>query len=312
MGSINIDLRQLRAFLAVARHGAFTRAAEEIYITQPGLSLLIRQLEEQLGVRLFDRSTRRVELTEAGHELVAAASRILDDVETMVAGIGDLASHKRGRVSIAALPSLASALVPRVIAQFRSTYPDIRVVIHDAIASPLIRKVENGEVDFGIGLRLQFEKDLVFTELLTDRLMVLIPAGHRLESRETVDWAALADEEFIAMTPDTSVRHLTEQAFARIGKTLRPAYEASYMSTAMAMVEAGLGITVLPSMALTSLRIPGILVRPLLEPEMTREVGIITKKHRALTPAAQAFLRILKEDREVRGLLQELESGPLR
>jgi DNA-binding transcriptional LysR family regulator len=309
--NINIDLRQLRAFLAVARHGAFTRAAEEIYITQPGLSLLIRQLEEQLGVRLFDRSTRRVELTEAGHELVAAAGRILDDVATMVADISDLASHKRGRVSIAALPSLASALVPRVIAQFRTAYPDIRVVIHDAIASPLIKKVESGEVDFGIGLRLQFEKELVFSELLTDRLMVLMPEGHRLDGMETVEWAALAAEEFIAMTRDTSVRHLTEQAFARIGETLRPAFEASYMSTAMAMVEAGLGVTVLPSMALSSLRVPGIQVRPLVAPVMTREVGIITKKNRAPSPAAQAFLRLLREDRAVKGLIEELGTGPV-
>jgi DNA-binding transcriptional LysR family regulator len=311
MSNINIDLRQLRAFMAVARHGAFTRAAEEIYISQPGLSLLIRQLEEQLGVRLFDRSTRRVELTDAGHELAAAASRILDDVATMVADISDLTNLRRGRVSIAALPSLAAAFVPRVIARFRERYPDIRVIIHDAIAAPLIKMVENGEVDFGIGLRLQFERDLVFSELMTDRLVVLMPLGHHLEKLEEVDWESLVGAEFIAMTRDTSVRHLTDQAFAKIGQTLSPTYEASYMSTAISMVEAGLGITVLPSLALSSLRIPNVQVRPLNNPVIKREVGIIYKKNKVFGPAAQAFSEILKKDKAVKNLIYEISNKKL-
>lgn len=292
--------------MAVAKYGAFTRAAEEIYISQPGLSLLIRQLEEQLGVRLFDRTTRRVELTEAGHELVAAASRILDDVENMVADITDLAQHRRGRVSIATLPSLASAFVPRVIAQFRELFPDIRVVIHDAIASPLIKLVENGEVDFGIGLRLQFERDLVFSELLTDRLVVLMPLNHSLEKWQEVEWDALVDIEMIAMTRDTSVRHLTEQAFAKIGKTLHPSYEASYMSTAISMVEAGLGITILPSLALSTLRIPNVRVRPLINPIVRRDVGIINKKNKIFSPAAQAFLNVLQNNETIKSLISEI------
>lgn len=289
--------------MAVAKYGSFTRAAEEIYISQPGLSLIIRKLEEQLGVLLFDRSTRRVELTEAGHELAAAASRILDDVENMVSGITDLAQHRRGRVSISTLPSVASAFVPRVIAQFRELFPDIRVVIHDAIASPLIKMVENGEVDFGIGLRLQFEKDLVFSGLLTDRLVILMPLNHPLEKCQEVEWGSLVDTEIIAMTRDTSVRHLTEQAFAKIGKTLQPSYEASYMSTAISMVEAGLGITVLPSLALSTLRMPNVQVRPLINPIVRREVGVIHKKNKIFSPATQAFLNVLRNNETIKDLI---------
>ena len=306
MNNINIDLRQLRAFMAVVQHGSFTRAAEDVYLTQPGLSLAIQQLEEHLGVRLFDRSTRRVELTDAGRELAVSASRILDDVETMVAGISDLAKHKRGRVSIAILPSLAAAFVPRVIARFKSIYPDIRIVIHDAIASPLISMVENGMVDFGIGLRLQTDRDFTFTELMTDRLVVLMPQNHHLGKLSKIEWEDLGEHEIIAMTKDTSVRHLMDQAFAKIGQSPNPTYEASYMSTAMSMVEAGLGITILPSLALSTLRIPNVEVRPLENPVVERQVGIIAKRGRVFPPAAQAFLETLQKDKFVKELIFDI------
>jgi DNA-binding transcriptional LysR family regulator len=132
-----------------------------------------------------------------------------------------------------------------------------------------------------------------------------------LEKREEVDWESLVGAEFIAMTRDTSVRHLTDQAFAKIGQTLSPTYEASYMSTAISMVEAGLGITVLPSLALSSLRIPNVQVRPLNNPVIKREVGIIYKKNKVFGPAAQAFSEILKKDKAVKNLIYEISNKKL-
>lgn len=306
MKNINVDLRQLRAFLAVARHGSFTRAAEEIYLTQPGLSLMVQQLENALGVRLFDRSTRRVELTEVGNEFVSEANRILDDFETMITGISDFATYKRGRVSIATLPSLATAFVSHVIARFKTIHPDIRVIIHDAFASPVIKMVEAGSVDFGLGLRLQFEKDLAFKHMIADHLMVLMPAGHPLEKKEEVNWEDLVEIEVIAMSRESSVRHLMDQAFAKIDRTFNPAYEASYMSTAISMVEARLGVTVLTSLALSSLKTPNVKVRSLNNPIVKRDVGIISKKDKVLSPAAQAFLEILENDTFVKSLIHKV------
>lgn len=306
MKNINVDLRQLRAFLAVAKHGSFTRAAEEIYLTQPGLSLMIQQLESELGVRLLDRSTRRVELTEVGYEFVSEAHRIIVDFETMITGISDFANYKRGRVSIAILPSLAMAFVSRIIARFKTTHPDIRVIIHDAFASPVIKMVETGAVDFGLGLRLQFEKDLAFKHMIADNLMVLMPVGHPLEKKDEVNWEDLIGIEVISMSRESSVRHLMDQAFAKINRTFNPTYEASYMSTAISMVDAGIGVTVLTSLALSSLKSPNVSVRSLNNPTVKRDVGIISKRNKVLSPAAQAFLDILENDTFVKNLIRDV------
>ena len=166
--------------------------------------------------------------------------------------------------------------------------------------------VENGMVDFGIGLRLQTDRELVFTELMTDRLVVMMPQDHQLGKLRKIEWGDLGKHEIISMTRDTSVRHLMEQAFAKIGQSLNPTYEASYMSTAISMVEAGLGVTVLPSLALSTLRIPNVLVRPLENPVVKRQVGVISKRGRALPPAAQAFWETLQNDNFVKQLISDI------
>ncbi|MCW9049352.1 MAG: LysR substrate-binding domain-containing protein, partial [Deltaproteobacteria bacterium] len=130
--------------------------------------------------------------------------------------------------------------------------------------------------------------------------------GHHLEKREEVGWAELVGTEIISMTKDTSVRHLMEQAFAKIGESLNPTYEASYMSTVISMVEAGLGITVLPSLALSTLRLPNVQLRPLHNPVVRREIGILSKKNKVFAPAAKVFLEILTKDNSVKTLIREI------
>jgi DNA-binding transcriptional LysR family regulator len=158
---MNINLHQLRIFVAVARLGNFTRAAERLSLSQPSLSLHIRQLEQDLRVRLFDRSTRSVVLTRAGEDFLPTAERLLEDFQSAIASVTDLAARRRGRVTVAVLPSIAAELLPRAIALLRLRHPDITVALRDDVAEHIPARVRGGEADFGLGAIDGIDADLL-------------------------------------------------------------------------------------------------------------------------------------------------------
>jgi DNA-binding transcriptional LysR family regulator len=290
----NIDLHQLRIFVAVARLGNFTRAAERLNLSQPSLSLHIRQLEQDLGVRLLDRSTRSVALTRAGEDFLPTAERLLDDFQSAVASVADLAARRRGRVAVAVLPSVAAELLPRAIALLRARHPDVGVALRDDVAEHIPARVRNGEVDFGLGAIDTMDADLAGVPLLTDELIAVVPRAHPLTRLAKVTWRALAGYPFVAMSRDSSVRRLTDMAFARSGLPLEPAFEAKYMSTAIGIVANGLGVGALPSSAISMVEQAGLSHAEIQVPVMKRRIGIMTKRGRSLSPAAQALVAALK------------------
>ena len=179
---MNINLNQLRVFVAVARLGNFTRAAERLRLSQPSMSLHIRQLEQDLGVRLFDRSTRSVALTRAGEDFLPTAERLLDDVKSAVASVADLAARRRGRVVVAVLPSVAAELLPRAIAALHARHPDITVSLRDDVAELIPARVRSGEVDFGLGAIDSIDADIAGSPLVSDELIAVFPPSHPLAS----------------------------------------------------------------------------------------------------------------------------------
>lgn len=288
------ELRHLRAFAAVAAYGGFTRAAERLHSTQPALTLLVRQLEECLGARLFDRNTRNVQLTATGAQLLPAVERLLADLDATVGSVRDAVARARGRVVVAALPSIASSLLPAAIARTGEANPDIAIAVRDTVAGRISAMVRTGEADLGIAGRAA-EADLEFAPLHADRLVAACPARHPLARRRRLQWSDLAHEPFISMSRDSSVRRLVEEAFASIGRRHEPAHEVLYLSSAVAMAAAGLGITVVPSSALSALNLARIAVRPLVGPSVEREIGLLTCRGRSLSPAAQYFAGVLRE-----------------
>lgn len=286
-------LRHLRAFAAVAREGGFTRAAMRMHTTQPTVTLLIRQLEDALGVRLFDRSTRNVQLTATGAELLPAIERLLAELEATISGLRESMARARGRVVIAALPSIASSLLPQAVARVREANPDIAVTVRDAVAGRVAAMVRTGEADLGLSGRPTEESELAFASLRADRLVAACPSSHPLATRRRISWGDLVGEPFVSMSPDSSVRRLVEEAFAAIGRRHEPTYEVVYLTTATAMVAKGLGIAVLPSSALDALNLRGIAVVPVGAPVVKREIGILTSRARSLSPAATYFVETL-------------------
>jgi DNA-binding transcriptional LysR family regulator len=290
---MNITLRQLHGFKAVADLGTFTAAAQRLKVAQPALSLNIRDLESELGAKLFDRTTRRVELTAAGREFLQSVDKLIVDLERAVQNARDLADRKRGRLVVAAPPLLAALIVPGAVADYRKRFPAIEVSVIDAQTNIIVDKVRSGEADCGIGTFAEAEEGIRREILFEDALMAWCPAQSQCARSSRLAWKDLPAGQLIAMTRDSRIRFLVDQAYQSIGQTVRPAYEVSHMTTAIMMVEAGLGVAVLPAYVWGFARVLNVVSKVLSEPEVRREVAIIQASGRSLSPAAEAFLRYL-------------------
>ena len=295
MNGFDLNFRHLQAFVTVARLKSFTRAAKASNLSQPALTKQVRQLEETLGIRLFDRDTRTVALTGIGKELSPVIGQLLREIESVVFNIREVAAQNRGIIRVAALPSLCATLLPAAVACFREIHPGISVVLRDVVAERVIGLVKTEEVDFGVGTPPGGDAGVRFSVLFSDRMVVGFPAGHSLQQSKAVKLRHLARFPLVLMTADSSVRKLVDEAFASIGQLIKPAYEATYMSTAAGMVKAGLGVTILPSSAIQMGELSGLVTRPISHPAITRELGILEKAGRSLSPAASGLFRAVKE-----------------
>lgn len=292
---MNITLRQLRAFVAVARLGRFGRAAEQLHVTQSALSMMVRELETQLGVRLFDRHTRMVRLTEAGTEFLPVAAKTLADLESAVTQSRDLAVLKRGRVSIATSTVLAGTLLPWAVGEFSRRHPGVRCVVKDCVEPEIRQRVRIGDVDFGIGTALDPDSDVLEVPLLEDRIAALIADRHPLAGRRTVSWRELAAYPLVLLGTGSPLRTMVDRALVEAGVGITPAYEASFSSTVISMVAAGLGVAALPVNARQVSPKVQVHVRPLVRPIVRRRVCLFLRREVAPAPAAAAFQSFIQE-----------------
>lgn len=289
------EFKHIEAFLAVARLGHFTRAAAALQVSQPALTTHVRQLEETLGITLFDRNNRRVQLTQAGRDLVAPFERLSLDLASIVKHAHDLAAHRRGVILVAALPSVAAVVLPRVISALAEKHPAIVVRVRDAIAGRVLELVKSGEVDFGIGSLIRPDPEVVEEPLFTDRLCAFARLDHPLARRRSVRLRDLGVHPLILTGQDTSVRQIIERTLEQERLPVRVAQEATYMTTAIGMVRAGLGVAILPESALAAeAATPGLRMLTIRDPELTRQIGLLRRKERSLSPAAQRLVDLLR------------------
>ena len=291
---MNVTLKHLQAFVAVAREGSFTRAARHLALSQPALTIQINQFEEELGVRLFDRTTRRVALTDNGAEFLPAAERLLDDFESAIADVREVAERRRGHVGVATLPSIAVKLMPSIVADFQAAYPGVSVHLHDANASGVQQQVRRKEVDFGIASMWEPDQDLTFESVLTDGFGVVCRHDHPLAAeRGPLAWRDLAGYSFLGLANDTGIRPLVQAVPALPDEVRRPRVEVSNIATLEGMLLADVGISALPELALPDRHGGRIVFRPLVEPDLTRAICLITRRGRSLSPAAQSMRDML-------------------
>ena len=263
-------------------------------MSQPALTVQIRNLESSLELKLFDRDQRSVSLTRVGGELAPRLRSLLADLDGAMSDVQDVAKGRRGTIRIAALPSFSASRLPDVVARFRADNPAISFVIRDAIASKVVAAVQSEAVDLGVTAGVELNSDVEVLKEATDRLCVVFPRHHSLAARRKIVLADLTEFPLVLMDPETSVRAIVDAAFISAGRIMRPAAEATYMMTAIGLVRAGLGITILPASAKEIDAEPTLRARSISDPRFSRTISLIKRRKHTLPPVCEEFLKGLK------------------
>jgi DNA-binding transcriptional LysR family regulator len=289
---IDFSSRQLRAFLLVAQHQNFTRAAEALFITTSGLSLLIREFEHQLGFRLFDRTTRHVALTAQGGQLLAAARRSLEDLDDAMSRIGQTVREASDTMSVGAGQLVAANILPQAIKEFRSERPGLRIEVCDADPATILQKVAAGTLDMGLG-SFKNMPGVRRTLFFRFSLMVIRPDSPTALRRTSTTWSALKGERLI-LPSFAPMRAMIDQHLAHAGVASRPAMVLNRFDTLIAMVEAGEGTGIVPSSALPVCQRRHVVMSRLINPTVPVDFHLFRNRGRKLSPAAEAFTTFLQ------------------
>lgn len=292
---MNFDINDLLAFRAAAELGNFRKAAEAVHISQPAFSRRIDKLEQALGTKLLERTTRKVSLTASGREFDRQLRPILDALDMTLLGIRGVAASHMGEVKLACIPSSVNYFVTEVVRIFHAQYPKIRVKIIDDHANKVLLAVSQGDADFGLTFIGAQESDVEFVPLLEESYVAACRRDHPLALRKAVRWADLADYDYITVGKSSGNRLLLDQALACLPNQPRSLYETQHGTTMIGLVEAGLGVAALPAMAMPQDDHPVLVSIPLVDPVVTRKLGLIRRRASVLTPAAQKLFDIFHE-----------------
>lgn len=291
---MNVTLRQLRAFCAVVESGSFTDAAAALFVTQSALSGLIRELETGLGQQVLHRSTRRVAVSEAGREFYPLARKVLQDLDGALETMADLQALKKGVVRLAVPQLLACTVLPEAMAGFAQAYPEVEVRLMDSLVEQVVARVHSAEVDFGVGPERHYGDDLVVQPLFALPFGAAFPPGHALEKPRTLRWEQLLQHPLIALQGEFTQRLRGDLQPHLHGATVGAVREVSFMTTAFALVQAGLGVTPCLPYAQPLIARYGLRWRRLESPRVQRKFFVLHRKDRALSTAAQAFVAHLQ------------------
>jgi DNA-binding transcriptional LysR family regulator len=289
---MNFDLSDLRAFVAVAKLGSFSAAAAELHISQPALSRRVDKLENALGVRLFQRTTRKVDLTAVGREFSYRAGELLNGLEQSLIGISEVATRVTGEVTIACMPSSIRFFLQTFLIRFHQRFPRIIVRIIDQGTTEVLATIARGGADFGLSYIGTQEPTLEFTPILTEGYVLACRSDHPLAKKKRLGWAELAPYDFMTVTKASQNRLLLDMALSNVPDRPRWFCEAQHVSALVNLVEAGLGIAAVPRLAMPADGHPVLVSVPLENPTITRTIGLIRRAGHTLSPAAQQLYEL--------------------
>ena len=292
---MNPSIQQLRVFVAVAHSRSLAEASERVHLSQPAISIALRKLEENVGGALFARTSRQLALTPEGDAFLPVAVRLLNDWNEAFEDLNDQFSKQRGKVTVAALPTLAAGLFPRVIKLFHEAYPRINLSLHDVLAEQINQMVREGRADLGLSVPPSDADDLTFEPVLEDSYVAVCPCGHPLLAQSAVAWRQLAAYPFIGINRLSSSRQDIDRIMQSVGERLDILCDARQIATVGRMVAAGLGVSVLPSLSFRQIATDGIEHRPLVEPTIRRELGIILSRRHPPSAATSALRQLIRE-----------------
>lgn len=291
---LNVTLRQLRVLLAVADHGGFSAAGDAIGMTQPAVSQAIGALESTLGLRLLDRTTRAVTLTQAGAALAGPLRRVLDELQAVLGETQALATQAKGIVRIASAPTISAGLMPRCLSASAARWPQIELVLQDQVQRLALENLRRGDVDFGVLVEIDDAPDLVQQSILEESFLVVCRDGHALAQAASVRVKALEGEALVLLDHTSGSRPLIEQALHAHGIRPRVVQNVGNVNTAFRMVAEGIGVSIVPSLALPLPQGAHLRALPL-QPAMTRHVVLAAARNRSLSPVAQRIWDLIAE-----------------
>jgi DNA-binding transcriptional LysR family regulator len=284
---MNFDLADLRALVAVAELGSFHAAADTLHLSPPALSRRIQKLEDVLGVRLFERTTRHVRLTVTGREFSSKARAVLDDLESALLGIQEVAAMRTGEVTVACVVSAMDAFVLNVLRRYHARWPNIKVRTVDAGATEVLSAVIQGEAEFGLNFIGVQEPDIDFEPIVREPYVLICPRDDPIAEKAEVGWPELAGRDLIGGWKGSGNRLVLDLALANLLPRPRWCYEVRRLSTIPALVEAGLGIAAVPRLLMAASAHPKLACVPLVAPVVVRTLGLIRKRGRPLSPPAR-------------------------
>lgn len=291
----NITLRQMRAFVEAYRLRNITHAADAMHITQSAMSALVRQFEEELGVRLFERTPRMMRPTKSADHAYRRIEGILQDVTKLGLEMRERAGEADNVLAFSCAPLLFSSVVPTVLAEFKRVNPDVKIVMYDAIDASLIQRVLNEDVEFSIGFFEHEPEAVVRTPLIEDFLCVVCERSSELARKERVVWEDLVDQPLINLSRGVQVQQLVTEAMASAGRAYRPTYEISFIHTALALAAQGLGVLVVPGYLVKgNPQMNSVVAKKLHDPTIERSLLYHTRQGHTLSAPATQFLDMLR------------------
>lgn len=292
----DIGARHMAAVLAVAEYRSFVAAAAALRTSQPALTRSIKRVEDILGVRLFERSTRSVEITEAGREFIAVAQRITSDLRITIESMRDLAEQKRGQVIVSTITSLANSVLPSAIADYRLRQPGIEIQLRDSIHGTVIDDVKSGVADFGLNYLVDTPETMKALRLSEGAFELVTRNDHPLAASgcRQVRFEELEGLALVSMPPEAQTRRVLDATASVRGIRLRHAVVVSQIPTLLSFVRAGAGVGLVPSAAISGELGGGLVRLSVRQPKITLDIGILQLKERTLSPAAKGLLETIR------------------
>jgi DNA-binding transcriptional LysR family regulator len=290
--SVNINL--LHVFILVAEHLSFKEAAERVARSQSAVSAQIKQLEDQLGVPLLYRTTRCVSLTPYGEILLKSARQGMNELSLGFRQLHEAADGHKGRVTLACSPTIAGTSLPSLLKIFESCYSGIRVILNELPLIKMTNVILSGEADFGLGPVFPSNEELEFEAVMDDPFVALIPTSFPQASKKTITIDALSELPVLMSTKTSVTRQILELSAKKRGINFITKYECTQHHTLIAMVDAGLGVAVLPNSVVSHVQARAIRVVPIVDPQVMRQIAIITVRGQTLSPAAFQLAELIK------------------
>ena len=288
---MSISYRNMLAFIRVAESATFAEAAEKLHLTQPALSSSIKKMEEQLGGKLFSRSTRRVSLTPEGQTLLPNAKRLVNEWDETFHDMQNLFAMQQGKLTIAAMPSFAESKLPALLNDYHRKFNNIRLRVLDVVMEATIDNVLQGNAEIGFTFEPEIADGLIFKPLFTDEFIAVMYPAHPLAMQDAVPWHELLSHPFIAMNRGSAVRRWTEQAAQGPGQ-LNIIAETGQLGSVGQFIAQGMGISVVPAICRQQMESRGLVCCAIKDNPLKKPVGMIRSQRGGLSVAAGEFWQL--------------------